>query len=340
MFISKNRWIAFTLFVLASYGLVAQAENVKTTLSATDVGKIYFNSAEKDVTYGQIYKHTAVLDMPITGELRFPPNMTATDKVPVMVLMHGSGGINKGTYAWVDYFNSLGVATFVIDSFNPRGFDRTYDKQDLMTPATSSADALLALKLLATHPRIDSSRIGIIGYSKGAMAAINSSFEKLRSAMVPGNLKYALHIPLYPLCNQVGTTTGSPILLLIGSEDTATSPVACHAEADELRRLGADIKYVEYAGALHGFDNGYPHVYIARAQSFRKCAFLADFDRMEAHIEGSNQVATAAEVRDYAKSCMKLGYSTGSDSSATSKARIEVKEFITKNFAIGQTLGQ
>lgn len=108
MFASITRGIAIASLALVGYGSVAFAsDEVKTTLNSTDYGKIYFNSAEKNVTYPQLYKHTAALDMPIWGELRFPANMT-TNKVPVMVVMHSSGGIDKRIYDWVDFFNNMG----------------------------------------------------------------------------------------------------------------------------------------------------------------------------------------------------------------------------------------
>jgi hypothetical protein len=136
---NKIRWIAIALLALFSYGSVAVAADVKTSLAAGDAGKIYFNSAEKDTTYGQLYKHAAAFDDPIWGELRFPSNMT-TDKVPVMVVMHSSAGINKNIYAWVDYFNKMGVATFMVDSFTPRGIEKTTDDQSQLNQSVTSAD--------------------------------------------------------------------------------------------------------------------------------------------------------------------------------------------------------
>lgn len=35
--------------------------------------------------------------------------------------MHGSGGVEAGMRGWVDAFNAIGVATFVVNSFEPRG---------------------------------------------------------------------------------------------------------------------------------------------------------------------------------------------------------------------------
>src|SRR6202047_3427394 len=37
-----------------------------------------------------------------------------TGKLPVVVLMHGSSGVNSTSEAWVHQFNALGISTFVI----------------------------------------------------------------------------------------------------------------------------------------------------------------------------------------------------------------------------------
>lgn len=331
---NKIRWIAIALLALFSYGSVAVAADVKTSLAAGDAGKIYFNSAEKDTTYGQLYKHAAAFDDPIWGELRFPSNMT-TDKVPVMVVMHSSAGINKNIYAWVDYFNKMGVATFMVDSFTPRGIEKTTDDQSQLNQSVTSADSLLALKLIATHPRIDASKIGIIGFSKGGYGAMTASFEKLRAAVISGDLKYALHIPFYGGCNQYGKTTSAPILLFAGTNDYAYKIEDCQRNVDTLKSKGANLKFVVYEGAMHGFDTENPRAYVPRGQTAVKCSRSVDLDRMETHIKLSEQAATPEELRAYFESCVSRGITVGGDPVYREKSREEVKDFITKNFGLG-----
>lgn len=329
----RKRWIVTILFAFASFTAVASGE-VKTTLVATDAGKIYFNSAEKDVTYPQIYKHTAVFDSKIWGELRFPPNMKA-DKVPVMVVMHSSAGINHNIYDWVEFFNKMGIATFMVDSFTPRGIQSTATDQSQLAIPTTSADGLLALKLIATHPRIDASKIGVIGFSKGGVGAMTTSFEKLRAALVPGDLKYALHIPFYGGCVQYAKTSGSPILMFLGTKDDYFTTEVCQKNVDTLKSLGADLKFVVYEGAMHGFDTTNPRAYVAKGQTWVKCSYLNDVDRLEQHVNGSEKPADPAEFRDYIKSCGSTGLTAGGNSEYREKSRQEVKDFVAKNFGLG-----
>jgi len=131
----------------------------------------------------------------VWGDLSLPK--TAGDKIPVIVLMHGSGGVERGMAQWVDAFNDMGVATFVVYSFEPRGVKGTVDDQTRVPYAANLMDALQALQLLAKHPRIDESKIGVMGFSRGGSVAFQSALEPLRHAVVKSDLKFALHIGLW-----------------------------------------------------------------------------------------------------------------------------------------------
>jgi dienelactone hydrolase len=89
-----------------------------------------------------------------------------------MVIAHGSAGVDTRETAWADRLGALGLATFVVDSFTPRNVRETATDQARLPTAANVADALAALRLLATHPRIDPDRIGIIGFSKGGQVAL------------------------------------------------------------------------------------------------------------------------------------------------------------------------
>src|ERR1051326_8486769 len=55
----------------------------------------------------------------IAGELRIPRR--GTDRLPAMVIVHGSGGILGNEDHWAQELNNLGVATFMLDGFTGRG---------------------------------------------------------------------------------------------------------------------------------------------------------------------------------------------------------------------------
>src|SRR6202162_5228841 len=55
----------------------------------------------------------------IAGELRIPK--PGTDRLPAVVLVHGSGGVGFNSGMWAGELNKAGFGTFVTDSFTGRG---------------------------------------------------------------------------------------------------------------------------------------------------------------------------------------------------------------------------
>jgi len=58
----------------------------------------------------------------LAGVVRLP---AGTGKVPVAVLLHGSGAISEVVTDWESDYNALGMGTFVVDSFSGRGIVNT-----------------------------------------------------------------------------------------------------------------------------------------------------------------------------------------------------------------------
>ena len=108
----------------------------------------------------------------IAGHL-FLPKGKEKEKVPAVILMHGSGGIYSAMLEfWPKQFNDAGIAVFSVDSFGPRGVKSTAEDQSQVPFAADLVDAFAALKLLATHPRIDPQRIAIMGFSRGGNTSL------------------------------------------------------------------------------------------------------------------------------------------------------------------------
>ena len=74
--------------------------------------------------------------------------------------------------------NSIGVASFILDSFAGRAIVNTSTDQSQLDSLAMMVDALRALALLAEHSRIDPNRIAVMGLSKGAVAAVYSSNQR------------------------------------------------------------------------------------------------------------------------------------------------------------------
>jgi len=101
----------------------------------------------------------------IAGQLRFPQG--ASGRLPAVILQHGSGGVSGGHELWAKTLNEMGIASFLVDSFSGRGIVSTSTNQALLGRLNMVLDGYRAFDVLANHPRIDSARIAVMGFSRG-----------------------------------------------------------------------------------------------------------------------------------------------------------------------------
>lgn len=259
------------------------------------------------------------------GELRLP--IGAPQKVPAVVLVHGSGGVGPGVDAWARVFNEAGVAAFILDSFSGRRIVSTVENQDQLHSLAMLVDAYRALDVLAAHPRIRADRIAVMGFSKGAVASVFSATERFRTAYGSTN-RFAAHIGMYTPCNTRlnGDTQVSPmpIRLYHGIADDYVSIVPCRDYVTELKAAGADVTMTEYAGAQHSFDNpaSPPLVDVPKAQSTRNC-------RLKEGLGGTTLNAathTPFSLKD--DPCVAIGAHVGYNAEATAAARAAITAFV------------
>jgi dienelactone hydrolase len=197
----------------------------------------------------------------IVGHLFLPPG---DEKVPAVLMMHGSGGIYSAMLGyWPDQFNAAGYALLSLDSFGPRGVKSTADDQSLVPPAADTADAFAALRLLASHPRIDAGRIAIMGVSRGGITAWRTAVERvIGSQRLPGRLRFAAHIPVYSggcvgefrLIVKPGVFSKAPMLWVHGDADDYTPIGPCQDYADKIAKAGTPVEFTVIPGARHKFD--------------------------------------------------------------------------------------
>ena len=320
------------LFLVAAAAAFAGDAGVKPDLSGGETGKVRFRAAAANTTLTELLAGRVRMTDTVSGELRIPEGAGA-GRLPAMVVMHGSGGLEYGSSRdWAAFLNRLGIATFIVDSFTMRGIGTTGTDQSRLTYTATTLDGFRALQMLATHPRLDPDRIGIIGFSRGGYGAQTTALERFRAAAVPGGLKYALHIALYGGCALYGRTTGSPILHLIGDKDDYADIAHCRANTALLAKKGADIRLVEYPGALHGFDVDRPVRYLSRNQTWKNCAAQTDVDTLKSYLPGEGRALSLTEVYEYRKTCMTYGVNYGGDRTALADSRRQVREFVVRRF--------
>ena len=201
----------------------------------------------------------------IWGTLKFPAN--APDKnVPVVVIMHGMGGINIWEEHWMNTFNSMGLATFMVDSNWARRNCKKDNKFKKAIPWCAAInrgmnriiDGYGALELLSKHPRIDPARIGCLGISLGARGCLYLNVKRFQKMWGTPGLEYAASVPMYPPCNVIfkedDEITDTPIRIHIGELDTYLPFDSCVDYGERLRAKGKDVEVKVYPNAHHGFD--------------------------------------------------------------------------------------
>ena len=243
----------------------------------------------KDFLNGNVPEKTQT----IWGTLNFPAN--APDKnVPVVVVLHGGGGIHGHEERWLSIFNSMGLATFMVDSNYPRRkCKKTFKKaipncNDVHRGITRIVDARRALELLSKHPRIDPARIGCIGSSLGGVGCLYQSVKRFQKMWGAPGLEFAASVPMYPVCNfkylEGDIMSDEPIRIHIGDLDQYGSAESCVKYVERLHLKGKDITITVYPGVHHGFDekivgrDGPMTTFKQKGRFFSKCNFEENTD--------------------------------------------------------------
>jgi dienelactone hydrolase len=148
-------------------------------------------------------------------------------------------------------YNALGYALLAVDSFGPRGFE------DGCGGVGSSVDLVMdaygALLYLAELPFIDPERIAIVGYSKGADAALSAvGFDGVERLF---DRQFRAAVAYYPFCQiQEEVAVAVPTLILVGELDDWNFARDCRKVIARRKRIGAAMKLVVYPEAHHSFN--------------------------------------------------------------------------------------
>jgi len=316
----------------------------RTTLADGATGKVEFRTYTPTSQAPLITR--AYLSGPpvvVNGRLSLPKAGGALErdgKSPAVILAHGNGGISdEREGAWAKRFNSWGIAAFVGDSFTGRGIKPPIysDRPGFTHFVAHLFDAYAALQLLGTHPKVDGSRVAIMGFSRGGEVAVNAIFERFREgALGTAPDRFAAYIPLYPYCNfryKGKALATAPMLMLLGGSDEMTEPVACEHYAAELKERGVPVRVVVYPDAHHGFDRQSPVVFDRNYVGIHTCEAVYDLDtRVIRRVDTGATLATKEANDAWVRECRKKGARFGGNDKAREAAIVEVRGFVTEVF--------
>ena len=191
----------------------------------------------------------------IAGVLRVAQG---SGRLPLVIFVAGSGGFAPNTDVWDMQFEEMGISTFAMDSFAGRGIVSTIVDQSQLGRLNEILDVYRSLSVLASHPRVDPTRIAVMGWSRGAQASLYSSLKRFQKMWNPGGIEPAAYIALYPPCNITfaGDTDVSehPIRIFHGTPDDWVPIAPCRSYLERLQKGSKNVTLTEFSDTWHAFD--------------------------------------------------------------------------------------
>jgi dienelactone hydrolase len=322
----------------------AFAQKAVTSFDAGSANGVYKFPSTTTKTLGDLARGVPGQPAEIVGHLFLPKG---GDKVPAVILMHGSGGIYDAMKDyWPKTFNAAGIAVFSLDTFAPRGVTSTAEDQTLVPFAADLNDVFAALKLLATHPRIDAKRIALMGFSRGGTAAWRAATERVIAwQKMPDGLRFAAFIPVYAggcsgllrFAPNAGVFGKAPMLWIHGDADDYTPIGPCREYAEAIGKTGTPVEFVAIKGAAHKFDfDDTRKIKVADAVTTKPdCPYEFDVDTFAVVNRKSGQRLPAAEIAAATKECASRGASVQGNKAARDTAAKAAVAFLRKAFAMG-----
>ena len=264
----------------------------------------------------------------VRGTLRLPPD--APGRLAAVILAHGCSGVGPVQEGWAEELNRMGVAAFILDSFRGREIREVCTRQERINLASRLVDAYRALEALAGHPRVDPSRIALMGFSQGGGVVVWARHLRFQRLWMRGERDFAAYLAFYPgRCNwrllEEEQVSDRPLRIFHGTADDWTPIGPCREYVERMRRAGKDAALIEYPGAHHAFDN--PRLPAARIRadvfSSRACTVVERAEGRFAflHRETGKLVTSGTP-------CSSPGATIGHDPGAHRQAIQDVRTFL------------
>lgn len=200
---------------------------------------------------------------------------------PAVVMLHGRAGayssLSHGKYTaqslslrhkmWGEFWAQRGYLALHVDSFGPRGYPQGFPRHSYSTrPAEVSEqrvrplDAYGALDYLRSRSDVVSDRIGLQGWSNGAMTLLSAMGQAPPGMQHPTPASgFRAALALYPSCRtqlkQGNYMPYAPLLLMVAGDDDEVSPAVCVQFARQVQVREGRLAIVRYEGAHHAFDD-------------------------------------------------------------------------------------
>jgi dienelactone hydrolase len=322
------------LFAAIAFGATAAHGQAPPPSPAT----ITFQSATYNDFRQVLTRQAPTASVSIHAKLEFPEQ--GRDRYPAVIVVHSLGGYreaNEGYFA--AELRKAGYATLTYDSFAARGTTGQVFSSSPGYLTAGVADAFVALRWLASEPRIDPGRIAILGFSYGGDVAHLTAFEPLRAALDPGSLRFAAHVAFYPagsvgVIADGGGYTGSPVLMMLGGKDDNLPVAKIENYLAYAQAAGhpAPIELVIYPGAYHAWtvSDAPPLRFYPELVSTKKCPIIL-------FGSGPPKILVGGETRPFDpgtySACLREapGYSLAYDAAVRAQSLADAQRFLARN---------
>ncbi len=177
-----------------------------------------------------------------------------TGPFPAVVLAHGCGGISEREKNWANFLKARGYLALVLDSFTTRSISEVCTAPPRLTPADRAGDAFGALMFLQSQTNVIKSRIGMMGFSHGAMTVL-AALSETTPCPLGDAPQFAAATALYPECLSSEVDVTVPVLIQSAERDDWTAAAPCQMKAAARKNEGYPVEVEVYPNALHAFDN-------------------------------------------------------------------------------------
>lgn len=242
----------------------------------------------------------------------------------VVMASHGAQGVDQRMFEYADALTKSNIAIMVIDHWTPRAINMrtmTYSQATAKGGTTSSiaTDILWAAEYIkANYPEVQ--KMGLIGESMGAMAAVQLSKQRLTDLFTQKfSAKAFVHplsamVGLYPAC--VERVKGErfvdvPFLILSGELDDHTLAKDCVDYQAWVNAHGGQLRTEIVPGAHHDFDAPHALEFRPRGQNVSKCLNVVDGDTITLVASGKELPNTLAEQVQLPRECAYWGLRSG-----------------------------
>ncbi|MDO8788167.1 MAG: dienelactone hydrolase family protein [Sulfuritalea sp.] len=172
---------------------------------------------------------------------------------PAIVLAHGCNGIGENVKNWANFLRTRGYMALILDSLTTRSISEVCTAPRL-TPIDRAGDAFGALKYLQSQANVDKNRIGLMGFSHGAVTVLAALSETTPFPLGDAP-QFAAATALYPNCLTSEVDVTVPLLIQSGERDDWSAAAPCQANAAARKNEGYPVEIEVYPNALHGFDD-------------------------------------------------------------------------------------